>query len=264
MLLGTDLSEEDTDLYPFSFSQPPDARYAARFHSRGLICSQTNDPAAAAAFYSTAIASDPKLDEAWLDRGDTRITLGDYSGAIGDYQHAISRGDQSAEASYRLSKLLATCPDQTVRNGRAAVTYALTANEQAAWANARYLDALAGAYATTGDYDSAIFWQNKAVIVPVSGDFFGDVRREFENRLEGYRKARMDLEWSPVPVPGSEAEVAKLQGVWIIRSAHVSGEEQTLIPAMARFEFRGHQDETQSSVVLKRIRNQTGTTRPTE
>lgn len=59
--------------------------------------------------------------------------------------------------------LLATCPDSTVRDGQAAVSYAEKAVAATSRTNANYLDTLAAAYAEAGAFTNAITAQKEAI-----------------------------------------------------------------------------------------------------
>ncbi len=58
---------------------------------------------------------------------------------------------------------LATCPDDSVRDGSLAVKLAESACSLTEWKNWRFVSTLAAAYAESGNFDSAIKFQDKAI-----------------------------------------------------------------------------------------------------
>jgi tetratricopeptide (TPR) repeat protein len=59
--------------------------------------------------------------------------------------------------------LRATCPEASIRNGQLAVADAKKACELDIWILESYIDTLAAAYAETGDFASAIRYQEQAI-----------------------------------------------------------------------------------------------------
>jgi hypothetical protein len=68
-----------------------------------------------------------------------------------------------AAAATRLAWLLATCPDDNIRDGKRAVASATMANEFTKGTNASVLTVLAAAYAEAGKFDLAVKTQEKAL-----------------------------------------------------------------------------------------------------
>jgi len=62
-----------------------------------------------------------------------------------------------------LGWLLATSPDERLRDGRRAVEWAKQACEATNWENASFIDTLAAAHAENGDFTEALKWSTKAV-----------------------------------------------------------------------------------------------------
>ena len=109
---------------------------------------------------------------------------------------------QMASTSHSLSWILATCPDDSVRDGAKAVRYAIRACELTEWENAEYLDTLAAAYAEAGDFLAAVKWQKKAM-QPL-GESEDRTRTRFQSRLELYRAKKPYRVTRDTPETGEE------------------------------------------------------------
>lgn len=62
-----------------------------RHHARGLACLAQGDNESAIAHLTRAIELDPENDRFWYSRGRARQAMGDISGAIDDYEEALSQ-----------------------------------------------------------------------------------------------------------------------------------------------------------------------------
>lgn len=136
-------------------------------------------------------------------RGDARLSVGEHSEAIKDYEQAITavdkarrsregsedsktddqaNADKSSDADEsdqaegdsasadehagllnNLAWVLATSPKDDVRNGKRSLELALKACELTEYKEAHILSTLASAYAETGDFEKAREWSGKAV-----------------------------------------------------------------------------------------------------
>jgi len=85
-----------------------------------------------------------------------------------------------------LAWLLATCPEESLRDGRRAVELATRSCELTEWKGAGTLGTLAAAYAETGDFDKAVEWQEKAIKLYTSE---GD-KKEWSERLNLYKNRK--------------------------------------------------------------------------
>ena len=112
----------------------------------------------------------------WYERGDHRRT-------VSAYREALKVDPTDGQALNGLAGLLATCPDSKYRNGRLAVELATRACERVQWAQPRYMDTLAAAYAEAGDFGSAVCLEREAVACLPAGD---TNRAAFRGRLQLY------------------------------------------------------------------------------
>jgi hypothetical protein len=83
-----------------------------------------------------------------------------------------------------LARLLATCSDDRVRDGKRAVELATKANELTAGKDASVLDAMAAAHAETGDFEKAVEYQKKALADKAFEKDSGEKARERLKRYE--------------------------------------------------------------------------------
>ena len=124
--------------------------------------------------------------EDWMSlycRGSIYSHTGKYTNAIQDFEKTIQLEPQSRKANNLLAWLLATCPDDKIRNGKRAVDLATKVCEMSGWTNYAYVDTLAAAYAETGDFDQAVKYQKQAASINSIPE--GN-RTNVENRVQLY------------------------------------------------------------------------------
>jgi tetratricopeptide (TPR) repeat protein len=112
---------------------------------------------------------------------------GQYAEAEQAYLGAIKAQHAWVPACDSLARLLATCPDEIIREGKRAVEYARTACEQTRWEDLVCVDTLAAAYAEAGQFEEAVRYQTRALDDPI---LKGDLRTAAGQRLEMYRQKK--------------------------------------------------------------------------
>jgi tetratricopeptide (TPR) repeat protein len=128
---------------------------------------------------------------------EAQYSLGKYEDAVKMLTERleISRrvlGEQDGSTLYLINQLAwwqATCPAAEARNSAEAVKNATRVCELTEWKKAQYVDTLAAAYAETGDFESAVKWQKKAISLLTKEDP-AEWPAEFDGRLKLYESGK--------------------------------------------------------------------------
>ena len=86
-----------------------------------------------------------------------------------------------------LAWVLATSPDDPVRNAKRSLECGLKASELTKYEKPHILSTLAAGYAESGDWETAIKWSSKAVELGVGEE---DVDGQLKKELEGYKQKK--------------------------------------------------------------------------
>jgi len=137
--------------------------------------------------YGQAIRLDPQWPDPYFNRALAHKAVGAYDQAVRDYREVIRLDPKDADAYSNLAWLLASCPEEKTRDGRAAVEYATKACELTSWQGSYYLAALSVACAEAGRFEEAIRWQRKALESP---QYERDEGKEARRRIELFEDRR--------------------------------------------------------------------------
>lgn len=110
-----------------------------------------------------AIAMAPDNYGGYVNRGMTYQDLGQWEDALADFEMAARLNPDNIVPWNNLAWLKATCPDVRFRNGTEALEHAAKACEMTEWRNFATLSTLAAAYAESGDFPTAIRWQEESL-----------------------------------------------------------------------------------------------------
>ena len=102
-----------------------------------------------------------RISSYWLvRRGQRKASAGKFSAALLDYRAAVKTSPEDLVAANELAWLLATSPDQTIRDGQEAraISEKLVARSR----RINWLETLAAAWAETGDFPQAVAVEEEA------------------------------------------------------------------------------------------------------
>ena len=129
---------------------------------------------------------------AYRVRGDAYLSMGVQNEAIDDFQRALDmmpgQDSQKAGLLNNLAWILATSPDESLRDGKRSIELGKQACEQTDYKAAHILSTLAAGYAETGDFDEAIKWSTKAVELGRTEE--NDQTGQLEKELESYQEKK--------------------------------------------------------------------------
>jgi tetratricopeptide (TPR) repeat protein len=136
---------------------------AALLAQIGVLYQGTKKPRAAIEKFNAALEKDDDMFVALRGRADANLSIGKQAEAIQDYQQALKVQPKDSGVLNNLAWVLATSPDDMLRDGRRAIELARQACEVTEYKEAHILSTLAAAHAESGEWEEAIKWSKKAV-----------------------------------------------------------------------------------------------------
>jgi tetratricopeptide (TPR) repeat protein len=150
-----------TEDYTQAINMDPKLTVAHR--GLGRTCHLDGQLDAALRHYNHAVRLAPNDAYAIASRADVLTDLGRYAEAAADYDRAIQVDPNSSQAHSGSAWLLATCPDDAIRNPSLALERAQSALSLSNGQDAASFDTLAAAQANNGDFAGAIESVEQAV-----------------------------------------------------------------------------------------------------
>lgn len=176
-------------------------------------------PRKAIEVYSEWLSDNPKDSNVMRQRGDILLSVGDHAAAIEDYEGVVqtlgnveeveatdAQKAAAAGAYNNLSWVLATSPNDSVRDGKRALEYGEKAARLSDHKKAFILSTLAAAHAELGDFENAIAWSSKAVELASDADDDNHSQLEqLQEELELYKEGnpwreKQETEENTVPI----------------------------------------------------------------
>ncbi len=161
-----------------------DPQFAIAYRGCGRTCHLLGRTDEALEHLTRAIELAPKDSAALANRGDLLTDLGRYTAAASDYERALALNSHNVDACRGSAWLLATCPDESVRNPDLALRRAQMATQLDRKTDVVTLDTLAAAEASTGDFEAAMQTVRHAIDLAPPSE-----RSVYQDRLQMYERS---------------------------------------------------------------------------
>jgi tetratricopeptide (TPR) repeat protein len=161
-----------------------DPEFAIAHRGCGRTCHLLGRTDEALEHLTRAIELAPKDSAALASRGDLLTDLGRYSAAANDYERALATNPNNIDACRGSAWLLATCPQESIRNPDLALQRATMATQLDHNADVVTLDTLAAAQASSGDFEAAMQTIRHAIDLAPPSE-----RSVYQDRLQMYRRS---------------------------------------------------------------------------
>jgi tetratricopeptide (TPR) repeat protein len=154
---------------------------------------QLNDqPSMATKVADKLISIDDKNWRAYRIRGDAKLSIGDQKEAAEDYKKALanleSKNEDRSGLLNNLAWILATSPEDSLRDGKLSITFGKEACEITEYKEVHILSTLAAGYAESGDFEEAVKWSSRAVELGTKENH--EQLEQLENELKSYQEKK--------------------------------------------------------------------------
>ncbi|MCA9260570.1 MAG: tetratricopeptide repeat protein, partial [Planctomycetales bacterium] len=154
----------------------------------------------AIAAYTDVLELEPSNVAALRFRGDAYLSRGEHPAAIADLRRAVELSPDDSGILNNLAWVLATSPDDAVRDGTKAIELAKHACELTENKKAHILSTLAAAYAESGDFEEARRVSRQALEAD-DPDLNDELRAALQKELDSYLENKP---WREKQLPGAK------------------------------------------------------------
>jgi tetratricopeptide (TPR) repeat protein len=175
----------------------------------GMLYSTMKKYDKAVDIYTRMLADRPDDVEAIRGRGDALLNIGKRSGAVADYERALKLEPHDVGILNNFAWVLATAPEDNLRDGRRAIVLATDACKQTKYQEDYILSTLAAAYAETGDFESARKYSAQSLDAKSSDHAEPTRKDELKKELESYKANKPWRESLPLPEDAKKAGETK-------------------------------------------------------
>ncbi|UUO07066.1 tetratricopeptide repeat protein [Blastopirellula sp. J2-11] len=144
----------------------------------GMIYNSDGQPRKAIQIFDTVLKKSPDSWQALSGRSNAQLSIGEQKAAIEGYEQALKLQPKDDHILNNLAWVLATSPQDDLRNGQRSLELAKQACEVTKYEAPHILSTLAAAHAEVGDFDEAKKWAQKAVDKGTDEDIIGHLKEE--------------------------------------------------------------------------------------
>ena len=159
-----------------------DPNFVGAYIQLGITLNVLGQKSEALEQFAKVLAIDPDDFPANYHSGVVLLALERRAESLKHFRASLKRSPDHGGAHHGISWIMATAPEDELRNGKRAIDHArraLVKNQR----NPFMVDGLAAAHAEAGEFVAAVNWQQEAVKM-VSGN----TKIAFEKRLEKYQQ----------------------------------------------------------------------------
>jgi tetratricopeptide (TPR) repeat protein len=142
-------------------------------------------------------------------RADALLSVGRHADAVKDYDEALKIDADDTHVLNNLAWVLATSPDDAVRNADRSIELGLKACELTKYQRPHILSTLAAGYAEKGDWETAKKWSSKAVELGAKDE---EIDEQLKKELESYEqkkpwREKQEVEENTKPIGRSKSDL---------------------------------------------------------
>lgn len=193
VLLSLDRMDEALDHHREALRLAPNT--AAAHNNLGIVLMRRGDLDEALLHFRDALRIEPGSADTHYNIGHALKWRGELIEAVSHFQQAVRLKPDGAPALTSLAWILATAPEETVRNANQAVRFAERAVDLTGRRDVEAIDVLAAAYAAAGLFDRALETSQEAIRLDPAGPLAAAIleRQELYRRQKAYRQPAVSL-----------------------------------------------------------------------